>query len=156
MKSFAEIDISKYDTLLLDRDGVINVLRPGDYVKDWSEFEFKPEFLDIIPQWSRHFKRIFIVTNQRGVAKGVMTDADLKCIHNRMIEEIRRVGGRIDSVYYCTALSDADPCRKPNRGMFDKLLLDYPDTDPSKCLMIGDSDSDVKFAENCKINSFKV
>lgn len=156
MKNFAEIDVSKYDTLLLDRDGVINVLRPNDYVKNWSEFEFIPEFLEIIPIWSRHFKRIFIMTNQRGVAKGVMAEKTLGDIHKRMVNEIIKIGGKIDKIYYCTAFSDADPCRKPNRGMFDKLLLDYPDIDPCKCLMIGDSDSDIKFATNCNINSFKV
>ena len=68
-----DIDISGYDTLLLDRDGVINKLRPNDYVKCWEEFEFVPGIFEVLSKWSKHFKYIFIVTNQRGVGKGVMS-----------------------------------------------------------------------------------
>ena len=72
-----DIDISGYDTLLLDRDGVINKLRPNDYVKCWEEFEFVPGIFEVLSKWSKHFKYIFIVTNQRGVGKGVMSEQDL-------------------------------------------------------------------------------
>lgn len=64
-----DIDISGYDTLLLDRDGVINRLRPNDYVKCWDEFEFLPGVLETLSKWNKQVKRIFIVTNQRGVGK---------------------------------------------------------------------------------------
>ncbi|MBO7506101.1 MAG: phosphatase, partial [Paludibacteraceae bacterium] len=64
------LEFGIYDTLLLDRDGVINQYRPNDYVKRWDEFAFIPEFLEAIPQWSKLVKRIVIVTNQRGISKG--------------------------------------------------------------------------------------
>lgn len=150
------IDISGYDTLLLDRDGVINRLRPNDYVKCWSEFEFLPNVLETLSTWSQKVKYIFIVTNQRGVGKKLMTESDLSDIHKQMCNEITRHGGRIDKIYYCTALTEEDCRRKPGTGMFQEILHDYPDINPSKCLMIGDSDSDMKFAENCGIKGIKI
>lgn len=151
-----DIDVSGYDTLLLDRDGVINRLRPNDYVKCWDEFEFLPNVLETLSKWNKQVKHIFVVTNQRGVGKGVMTEDDLLGIHKRMCDEIACHGGRIDKIYYCTALTEEDSRRKPGIGMFKEILRDYPDIKPSGCLMIGDSDSDMKFAENCGIKGIKV
>lgn len=68
-----DLNLSEYDTLLLDRDGVINVLRPNDYVKCWEEFVFLPGVLETLARFARTAKHIFIVTNQRGVGKGIMT-----------------------------------------------------------------------------------
>lgn len=127
-----------YDTLLLDRDGVINQYRPNDYVKKWEEFEFIPSFLDAIPQWSKLVKRIVIVTNQRGISKGLFSEKDLNSIHNKMVDQISAKGGRIDKIYYCTALESNHPNRKPQTGMFTQILKDYPETDIDRCLMIGD------------------
>lgn len=146
----------RFDTLLLDRDGTINVHLVNDYVKNWSDFEFMPGFLDIVPDLTKHFKYIFIVTNQRGIGKGLFTELDLKDIHKHMIDVIQLRGGRIDGIYYSTAISDLDIRRKPNRGMFDDILKDYPDINPSSCLMIGDGDVDMIFARNCGICGMKI
>lgn len=151
-----DIDVVGYDVLLLDRDGVINQLRPNDYVKCWEEFEFLPGVLEALSIWSKYFKYIFIITNQRGVGRGVMTETDLKQIHERMIHEIEAYGGRIDRIYYCIALSDTDSNRKPNKGMFLQILHDYPSILREDCLMVGDSDSDMLFAKNCGISGIKI
>ena len=154
--SLQEIDVSSYDCILLDRDGVINRLRPGDHVKCWEEFEFLPGVLDILARWAKTVKYIFVVTNQRGVGKSLMTVADLEDVHSRMCREISRAGGRIDRIYYCTALDESDPRRKPGRGMFDDILRDYSDIVPERCLMVGDSKSDMEFAKNCGIKGVMV
>ena len=147
----SEINIQPYETLLLDRDGTINVHLLGDYVKCWKEFEFIPGVLDAMPRLARHFKHIFIVTNQRGIGKGLFSVTDLEDTHRHMTEEIVKYGGRIDGIYYCTSLTDDDIRRKPGRGMFDDILNDYPDVEPSKTLMVGDGDVDEQFAKNCGI-----
>ena len=141
-------DDEAFDTLFLDRDGVINRLRPDDYVKNWEEFEFMPGMLDRLARWSGRFRRILVVTNHRGVGKGIMSLDDLNRIHDRMIEEIERHGGRIDRVYFCTALSPDDPNRKPQTGMAQQARIDFPDIDFARSLMIGDSESDRQFARN--------
>ena len=146
------VEYSGFDTLLLDRDGVINQLRKNDYVKTWDEFVFIPGILSLLASWAKSFKHIFIVTNQRGVGKGVMTESALLQIHERMCEEIARHGGRVDKIYYCTSLSGADPRRKPGPGMFDDILRDFPDVRRESCLMLGDVESDMQFAANCSIS----
>jgi histidinol-phosphate phosphatase family protein len=146
-----DIDITGYETLFLDRDGVINRLRPNDYVKCWEEFEFLPGVFEAFAKWNKHFRHIIVVTNQRGVGKGLMTENDLNEIHSRMITEIEKHGGRIDKIYYCTALNDDDVNRKPNIGMALQAKHDFPDIDFSKSLMIGDSEGDMKFAENLEM-----
>lgn len=52
-----DIDVSNYDTIFLDRDGVINILRPNDYVKKWSEFEFLPNVLLALAKWNKTIKK---------------------------------------------------------------------------------------------------
>ena len=141
--------LQQCDTLFLDRDGVVNVWLPGDYVKSWEEFRFNPGFLDFIGRDSGLFKHIFIVTNQRGVGKGVMTMQQLEDIHARMLQAIADAGGRIDRIYLCTAVDDTDPMRKPNKGMALQAMQDYPDVTMQHSLMIGDQPSDRQFAHNC-------
>lgn len=141
--------LSNCETLFLDRDGVVNVWLPGDYVKDWSEFRFNDGFLDFIGRYSKSFKHIFIVTNQRGVGKGLMTMEQLEEIHSRMLKAINEAGGRIDRIYLCTSVSDSDPMRKPNTGMAKQAMCDYPDVTMERSVMIGDQPSDRSFADNC-------
>lgn len=151
-----DIDIKNYETILLDRDGTINVHIIGDYVRSWDDFEFIPNVVNTIAKWSKQLKHIFIVTNQRGIGKEEYTIEDLTDIHSHMVEEIEKKGGRIDKIYFCTSLTDEDVRRKPGRGMFDDILRDYPDINPSKTLMIGDSDVDCEFAKNIGVDFVRI
>jgi histidinol-phosphate phosphatase family protein len=135
----------KYKTLFIDRDGVINKYRKDDYVKSWDEFEFLPGVLDALSIFSKHFNYIFIVTNQRGVGKGLMTEETLTDIHLKMRTEIENRGGRIDKIYYCTDLSNESQNRKPNSGMALQAKMDFPDIEFHESIMIGDSQSDMEF-----------
>ncbi len=136
-------------SLFLDRDGVINERLPDDYVKSWEEFRFLPGVLDALSVFSNHFTRIFIVTNQAGIDKGILSHDVLKDIHEKMMECIMYHGGRIDEIYYCPFKADLDPlCRKPNPGMALQAKKDFPEIQFKNCLMIGDSDSDMAFGNN--------
>ncbi|MBR4826610.1 MAG: HAD-IIIA family hydrolase [Bacteroidales bacterium] len=139
------------DTLLLDRDGVLNRLRPGDYVKTWNEFEWLPGALEALADAAGRFPRIYIVSNQRGVGRGVMTQEALDDVHRRMMADVTGAGGRIDGIYVSTAVSDEDPSRKPGRGLFDAILREHADVAAERTAMIGDSPSDMAFAANCGI-----
>ena len=142
--------------LFLDRDGVINRLLPGDYVKRWEEFHFLPGVLEALALWAEKFRRIILVTNQRGVGKGLMTDEDLSRIHARMMQEILEAGGRIDLILTCTALDENDPRRKPRTGMFEEAATLFPDITPEQSIMIGDAPSDAAFAQNCGMQFVKI
>lgn len=140
-----------YDALLLDRDGVINVLRPNDYVKNIAEFVFCDGALEALRRLNPCFRRIVIVTNQRGVGRGLMTEIDLAEIHDWMLARIREAGGRIDRIYVCTAVDPADPRRKPNPGMAREVRADFPDIDFARSILVGDSASDLEFARRSGI-----
>lgn len=149
-------DLSDYDTLFLDRDGIINKHRQNDYVKTWDEFEFLPGVLEAFALLSKRFKRIIVVTNQRGVGKGLMSEATLLDIHERMVVEIKKNGGRIDKIYYCTDVNNDSPNRKPNIGMALQAKIDFPDLDFKRSLMVGDSESDMEFGKRTGMNSLKI
>jgi len=147
-KASAQVLASKAEALFLDRDGVLNRLLEGSYVKSWADWQWMPGILEELPKWAAKFKHIVLVTNQRGVGKGLMTDADLARIHARMMQELLEAGGKIDLILTCMAVSDDDPRRKPNPGMFREACALLP-LDPQRCVMVGDSDSDAAFARNC-------
>ncbi len=137
------------DTLFLDRDGVLNRHLPGDYVKSWDQWEWMPGIREALAAWAGKYPRIVLVTNQRGVGRGVMTDEDLAKIHTRMMEEVLACGGRIDLILVCTAVADADPRRKPNTGMFAEACALLPGIEAARSVMLGDSGSDERFASCC-------
>jgi len=151
-----DIDITGFETILLDRDGTINVRRVGDYVTTWSQFKFLPNVLATIARFAKTAKHIFVVTNQRGVSRGKMTERQLNEIHKNMTKEITSCGGRIDKIYYCTSIKDTDHFRKPNIGMWEQIQDDFPDVRPETTIMIGDGDCDECFSKNCGIKFVRV
>jgi len=135
--------------LFLDRDGVINKRMMGGYITTWDEFEFLPGVLEGIAAFTKHFDRICIITNQQGIGKGLMTHHDLSLLHTKMKEAISSAGGKIDQIYYCAQLITEKPnCRKPDKAMAKQALLDFPEINFSKSIMIGDTIGDLKFAKN--------
>ncbi|MDB5283955.1 MAG: family hydrolase, partial [Bacteroidota bacterium] len=90
--TLSELKIDKSWTLFLDRDGVINLHYPNDYVKTWDEFYFLEGVLDAFKDLSSIFRRVILVTNQQGVGKELMSHEDLGFIHGEMLKEIRKYG----------------------------------------------------------------
>ncbi len=137
----------RFSAIFLDRDGVINRKAPeGDYIKNWSEFEFLPGALEAIRILGGLAGRLIVVTNQRGVALGRMSEEDVRQIHERMLEAVRQAGGRIDAVYYCPHEEGACDCRKPAVGLFLRAKRDFPDIDFATSLVVGDSARDLEAA----------
>jgi D-glycero-D-manno-heptose 1,7-bisphosphate phosphatase len=139
--------------VFLDRDGVINQKpQEGLYVTRWEDFHILPGVIESIALLNRADFRVIVVTNQRCIAKGLMTVADLEEMHRRMLDSLARAGATIDGVYYCP--HEMEPfcdCRKPSPGM----LLDAASShgiDLQASWMIGDSDIDIEAGRNagCK------
>ena len=146
-----------FDTLFLDRDGVINIKLEGRYVRHFSEFEFMPGALITISKLIKIFNRIIIVTNQQGIHKGIMSHFDLKFLHDNMLKKIEQSGGRIDKIYYCPHLEESNcSCRKPKPGMIQKAIIDFPEIIINDSYLIGDSDSDIKAGKSMSLNTVKV
>ena len=148
---------SNFDSLFLDRDGVINKKLEGRYVSRWEEFEFMPNALQAVNILSKLFKRIFIVTNQQGIGKGIMSQNDLLFLHQRMIKEVEKASGKIDKIYFCPHLEkDNCNCRKPKTGMIEKAILDFPEIEVKNSYLIGDSLSDIQAGKEAGLHTVKV
>jgi histidinol-phosphate phosphatase family protein len=142
------LHIDKDWTLFLDRDGVINHEKHNDYIHHWDEFKFYEGVQQAFEIFARKFKHIVIVTNQRGVGKGVTKEADLIQLHDNMQAEIIKHGGRVDAIYYCTDINNEHSHRKPNPGMGLQAAKDLPGIDLNRSIMVGNTLSDMQFGRN--------
>ncbi len=139
--------------VFLDRDGVINRKAPGDqYVTRWEEMHFLPDVAKAITLLKRAGFRVIVVSNQRCVAKGLLTLEDLYAMHRRMCNELAAAGAMIDRVYFCPH-EEQPPCkcRKPAPGMLLTAARAHH-IDLTASWIIGDSDTDVRTGRNagCK------
>jgi D-glycero-D-manno-heptose 1,7-bisphosphate phosphatase len=139
--------------VFLDRDGVINRKPPeGDYVIRWEDFHVLPGVVESIARLNRAGFCLVVVTNQRCVAKGLITSTDLEKMHQQMLDSLARAGATIDAVYYCPhELEPLCSCRKPAPGMLVDAAREHG-IELSASWMIGDSDIDVEAGKNagCK------
>lgn len=134
-----------FDTVFIDRDGVINRKPPeGEYVTRWQDFVFLPGALESLSLLTRAGLRTIIVTNQRGVARGLVSSKVLSEIHERMREECGSHEGRIDAIYVCEHEIGACDCRKPEPGLLLRAKEACPAIDFSRSIVIGDSASDLE------------
>jgi len=137
----------------LDRDGVINVKAPeGKYVTRWEEVEFLPGVASAIGLLNKSGFRVIVISNQRCVAKGLVTSGEVEALHRKISKELAALGAIIDAFYFCP--HDTEPacdCRKPAPGMLLQAAKDHQ-IDLRASWMIGDADADVTAGRNagCK------
>ena len=131
--------------VILDRDGVINQ-ESDDYIKSEDEWIPIEGSIEAISRLCQADYRIVIVTNQSGIARGLLTIEDLHAIHQRMQKEIAAGGGRIDAIFICPHKPDDDcDCRKPRPGMLHSIM-DRLETELTGVPLVGDSLRDVQSA----------
>lgn len=144
-------------SLFLDRDGVINKRIFGGYITSIEEFEFLPGVEEAIVQFSKSFHLVLVVTNQQGIAKGIMSERNLLEIHNYMCDQIYLKGGRIDKCYFAPNLKGADDdMRKPSPVMAELAKMEYSEIDFKRCVMIGDTDTDIEFGKNLGMKTVRI
>jgi D-glycero-D-manno-heptose 1,7-bisphosphate phosphatase len=135
-------------TIFLDRDGVLNEKMPeGKYVTNWSEFRLLPGVPEAIARLNQAGIRVIVVSNQRGIALGLYTAADVETIQASLQGVLTAHGAHIDAFYFCPHDKRSCNCRKPLPGMFEEAKRDFPAIDPAESIMIGDSLSDIEFGE---------
>ncbi|MFC4261359.1 HAD-IIIA family hydrolase [Ferruginibacter yonginensis] len=138
-------------TLFIDRDGVINHEKLDDYIHTWDEFQFYDGIFDAFKIFASTFKYIIVVTNQKGIGKGVTKEEDVINIHQNMQAAIEAHGGRIDAIYYCKDIESNN--RKPNPGMGLQAIEHFKDIDLQKAVMVGNTLSDMQFGRNLGIKT---
>jgi histidinol-phosphate phosphatase family protein len=129
-------------TVFLDRDGVINVKAPpGQYTESWDEFSFLPGAVEAVGRLRAAGLKVVVVTNQRGVALGRMSAADVEAIHEAMID----AGVGVDRVYYCPHDDGECDCRKPLPGMLERAAREVPGVSLGRAAaIVGDSETDME------------
>ena len=127
--------------VFFDRDGVVNKRIVGGYVTKWDEFEWLPGIAEVLRKIKELGYLTIIITNQRGVGIGKMTEADLTSIHATLQEELGDV--QFDDIISCTDATNDSLRRKPSPEMFFEAARKY-DIDLSQSWMIGDSPTDIE------------
>jgi histidinol-phosphate phosphatase family protein len=131
--------------VFLDREGILNLKPPeGQYVTVWERFKLLPGVEPAIARLNHAGFAAIVVTNQRGVALGRMTQADLDEIHKRLCQHLANHGAHLDAIYVCPHDEEQCHCRKPDTGLFEQAFADFPDARPENSVMIGDSLSDIE------------
>jgi D-glycero-D-manno-heptose 1,7-bisphosphate phosphatase len=132
-------------TIFLDRDGVINENRT-DHVKSWGEFRFLPGALAALRLLTELDYRIFVVTNQAVINRGVVSQADIEAIHQQLVLAANNVGASISAIRFCPHRPDERClCRKPQPGLILGLADEYA-LDLGKSVLVGDTLSDIAAA----------
>ncbi len=129
--------------LFLDRDGVVNI--DTGYTHRADDFTLIEGILDLCRAAKQKGYMVIIVTNQSGIGRGMFTVADFTALMRHVKDLFRAAGADIDDVFYCPALDDADPDRKPNSGMFLKAAAKHG-IDMTASLSVGDRERDVRAA----------
>lgn len=139
--------------VFLDRDGLINQKAPEhDYIRRKEDFVFLPGVFEAVKRLNDAGYLTIVVTNQRGIARGLMTAEALTEIHNHMCSEFEQHGGKISAIYVCPHESGTCTCHKPEIGLFLQAEQDF-DIDKSASWMVGDSDSDIEAGKRFGVKS---
>lgn len=134
----------RLDAVLLDRDGTINVKAPeGDYITGPEQVELLPGAADAISALNRADVPVVVVTNQRGIALGRMTESDLAAVHRRLQQLLESRGARLGRIFHCPHDKGVCECRKPGTLLLERARDHLGLESLSHCVMIGDSVSDV-------------
>jgi D-glycero-D-manno-heptose 1,7-bisphosphate phosphatase len=143
--------------VFLDRDGVINrKAAEGEYVTRWEDFHFLPGVAEAISSLDRAGWSVIVISNQRCVAKGLLTIAELEAIHQKMLEELARSGAKLDGIYYCP--HDKEPpcaCRKPSPRMLLRAAQEHQ-IDLTSSWMVGDSESDIEAGKRAGCGTIRI
>jgi D-glycero-D-manno-heptose 1,7-bisphosphate phosphatase len=129
--------------VFLDRDGVLNENR-SEHVKTWREFRFLPGAPEAVARLSRAGIRVFVVTNQAVINRGLVSRKSIDSLNKRMLRELRRRGATVEALAYCPHRPDEGcACRKPRAGLLLELAERHV-VDLSAAAMIGDALTDIE------------
>lgn len=144
-----------YDIVFLDRDGTLNQHRPG-YVDRPADLVLLPEAVAAVRAVNDSGARAVLVTNQRGVATGVLREADLLAVQRELVRRLAAGGAHLDAVQLCPHAAGTCTCRKPAPGLLTAALGRAPWADPARCILFGDQDSDLKAAWATGVRAVRV
>ena len=145
----------RYNLVLLDRDGTLNRLRPG-YVSDPDSLDVLAQAAESVARINQLGARVVLVTNQRGLAHGQLTEQQLVAVHRSLLSSLKSAGGHLDGIQVCGHAEDACQCRKPAPGLIFQAFERASWADKATTLMVGDSDRDEGAAHNAGVKFVRI
>lgn len=140
-------------TVFLDRDGIINqCAAPHHYISEWKDFVFLPGVEESLRKLKEAGYQIIVVTNQRGIARHMITVEQVNKLHSRMLAYLGYKKAKLDGIYICPHNDGECHCRKPDIGLFLQAEQDF-DIDKEKSWMVGDSQTDIEAGERYGIRT---
>jgi D-glycero-D-manno-heptose 1,7-bisphosphate phosphatase len=144
-------------TVFLDRDGTINRgAAEGDYIRSPEEVELLPGAAEAIRILNQLPAKVVVVTNQRGIALGLMSEDDLAAVNARLEQLLTAEGARLDAILHCPHGKDECECRKPGPGMFERAAREVPGASLEGAAMIGDSPLDVEAGNRLGLTTIRL
>jgi D-glycero-D-manno-heptose 1,7-bisphosphate phosphatase len=128
----------------LDRDGTL--IEDAHYLSDVSRIHLLPGAADAVRRLNDAGVLAIVVTNQSGIAQGLITEAQYEATRDRLAELLRGAGARLDAQYHCPhypSVSGACECRKPGTGLFRQAARDHQIA-LDRSLYVGDRRRDVE------------
>jgi D-glycero-D-manno-heptose 1,7-bisphosphate phosphatase len=142
--------------VLLDRDGVLNRKAPeGEYVRSPAELQLLPGAAAAVARLNRAGVLVAVVTNQRGVALGRMSEDDLAAVHAALRAGLGAEGAHLDAIYACPHHAGTCDCRKPRPGLLRRALAEHA-VAPAQAVMVGDAPSDVEAGRRAGVATIRV
>jgi D-glycero-D-manno-heptose 1,7-bisphosphate phosphatase len=140
--------------IFIDRDGTIN--NEVDFLLTPDQLNLIPRSANAICELNKLSLKIFILTNQSGVARGLLTENELHVVHDRLLQMLENQNAHIDKIYYCPHHPEGSvekyrkecECRKPKPGMLLSAAKEYK-IDLSASYIIGDKMIDIQAGNNC-------
>ena len=127
----------------LDRDGTI--IRDANYIRDPNDAELLPTVAEAIRQLNERHILAIVITNQSGIARGLLTAQDYEAVRQRIDVLLSQSGAHVDASYMCPHYPDVSgpcDCRKPGLALYRQAIAEH-DVDPSRSVFIGDRWRDV-------------
>lgn len=133
------------DTILLDRDGTL--IEERHYLRDPDQVALIPGTVAPMRRLAELGCRFFVVSNQSGIGRGLLTEVDYQRVHTRLEELLRAEGLTLAGAAHCPHAPGADcPCRKPRTGLWDQLAGTCG-LRPETTVMVGDKAADIRFGQ---------
>ncbi|MCB2211329.1 HAD family hydrolase [bacterium] len=127
--------------ILLDRDGTVMVNK--HYLVDPDGVELIPGVAEGIQRLNEAGHAVAIISNQSGVARGMMTVNDVAKVNARLLAVLHIHGAAVDNIYFCPEVDDDAPCRKPNTGMLEQAARDM-ELPLAEGVVVGDNVADIE------------
>jgi len=138
--------------IFLDRDGTIN--QEVDYLRSPDDLHLLEGAAAGIRELNQCGCRVFVITNQSGIARGLLTEQQLDAIHQKLRTELKAENAYLDAIYYCPHHPEGNPpyrmecdCRKPNTGMIDRAIKEFQ-IDTGQSFVVGDRLLDIQTGKN--------